>query len=244
MVELQTELLAAVADEHRVDDQSAGEVPDDDANRALVEGDDEEQRRADGEEDVREARRDERDRPLLDAEERRELLVVHPCPEADERGHHELGVVGRAEQDVRDRCGEEEAADQAGGGHGHREPEGRAQDEPPRCRVGRVEIEAEERAVDAEPQDDSDHRRERDERLDLPVVGWGEVARVERQQEDGEDPRDEPPEAVDRRVLAEPLELRAECHQKATRAGVATPMCANSATTVFTVPGTVKTPIA
>ena len=54
------------------------------------------------------------------------------------------------------------------------------------------------------------HRRERDERLDLSVVGRREVARVERQEEDGEDARDEPAEAVDRRVLAEPLQFRAE----------------------------------
>ena len=56
--------------------------------------------------------------------------------------------------------------------------------------------------------DDPDHGGERDERLDLPVVGRREVARVEREQEDGEDPRDEPAEAVDRRVLAEPAEFR------------------------------------
>ncbi len=72
----------------------------------------------------------------------------------------------------------------------------------------RVEVEAEERRVDPHAQDDSDDRRERDERLDLPVVGRREVARVQRQQEDREDPGHEPAEPVDRRVLAEPPELR------------------------------------
>ena len=89
-VELEPELLAAVADERGVDEERAREVADDDADRALVEHDDEEQRRADRQEDVREARRDEGDRALLDAEERRELLVVHPRPEPDERGRDEL----------------------------------------------------------------------------------------------------------------------------------------------------------
>ena len=41
-VELEAELLAPVAEEREVDDQRAGEVADDDAERALVERDDEE----------------------------------------------------------------------------------------------------------------------------------------------------------------------------------------------------------
>ena len=64
--------------------------------------------------------------------------------------------------------------------------------------------------MDPDAQHDPDHGRQRDERLDLPVVGRREVARVERQEEDGENARDEPAEPVDRRVLAEPLELCAE----------------------------------
>ncbi len=175
--------------------------------------DDEEQRRADREQDVREAGRDERDRALLDAEERRQLLVVHPRPEADERGHDELRVVGGAEEEVRDRAREREPGEEARRRRPHREPERRAQDAPPVLGLGRVEVEAEERGVDAHPQHDPDDRRERDERLDLAVVGRREVARVEREEEDGEDARDEPAEAVDRRVLAEPAELRAERHQ-------------------------------
>ena len=43
-VELQAELLAPVAEQREVDDQRAGEVADDDAERPLVEHDDEEQR--------------------------------------------------------------------------------------------------------------------------------------------------------------------------------------------------------
>ena len=73
-----------------------------------------------------------------------------------------------------------------------------------------VEVEAEERGVDAHAEHDSDHGRERDERLDLAVVRRREVPRVQREEEDGEDPRDEPAEAVDRGVLAEPAELGAE----------------------------------
>ncbi len=79
--------------------------------------------------------------------------------------------------------------------------------------LGGVEVEAEERGVDPHAEHDPDHRRERDERLDLAVVGRREVARVQREKKDGEDPRDEPAEAVDRGVLAEPPELVSERHQ-------------------------------
>ena len=76
-----------------------------------------------------------------------------------------------------------------------------------------VEVEAEERRPDPELEDDREHGDERDQRLDLAVVGRREVVRVERQQEDGEDPRDEAAEAVDRGVLAEPFQLAGERHQ-------------------------------
>ena len=73
---------------------------------------------------------------------------------------------------------------------------------------GGVEVEAEERGVDPHTEHDPDDGRERDERLDLAVVRRREVTRVQGKKEDGEDPRDEPAEAVDRRVLPEPPELR------------------------------------
>ena len=75
-----------------------------------------------------------------------------------------------------------------------------------------VEVEAEERGVDPHAEHDPDDRRERDEGLDLAVVRRREVPRVQRKEEDGEDPRDEPAEAVDRRVLPEPPELVSERH--------------------------------
>ena len=59
-------------------------------------------------------------------------------------------------------------------------------------------------------QDQAHHRGEREERLDLPVVGRGQVARVERQQEHRDDARHETADPVDRGVAAEPAELRAE----------------------------------
>ncbi len=209
-VELEAELLAPVAHEDRVHEERPGEVADDDADRSFVEHDDEEQRRTDGDEDVREARRDEGDRPLLDAEERRELFVVHARPETDERGHDQLPVVRRAEQPLRDLAREREAEDEAQGRHPHREPERGAQHEPACCGLGRVEVEPEERARDAHAEDDPDDGGERDERLDLPVVGRREVSRVQREQEHSEDPRDEAAEPVDDGVLAQPLELPAE----------------------------------
>ena len=51
---------------------------------------------------------------------------------------------------------------------------------------------------------------ERDERLDCAVVGRREVARVERQQQERDEARDEAAEPVDRRVLREPRDLAAE----------------------------------
>ena len=81
-------------------------------------------------------------------------------------------------------------------------------------RLGRVEVEAEERGVDPHAEHDPDDGRERDEGLDLAVVRRREIARVQREQEDGEDPRDEPAEAVDRGVFPEPPELVSERHQR------------------------------
>jgi hypothetical protein len=113
---------------------------------------------------------------------------------------------------VGERSREGPAGDEAGGRHRHREPEARPHDErSPRYVLG-VEVEAEERARDPHAEDDHEHGRERDDGLDLPEAAGAEVGRVEREEEDGEDPRDEPTEAVHGRVLPEPLDLRAERH--------------------------------
>ena len=176
-----------------------------------MQADDEEQRHADGDQDVRDARREERGRALLDPEERGQLLVVHLGPQADERGADEPRVVPEA-QPVGDRGREREADDQAGGRHRHREPERGAHEQRALRGVGRVEIEAEERARDAEAQHDHEHRRQRDDRLDLSEPGPAEVVRVQRQQQDGEDPRDEPADAVHDGVPTESFQLRCESH--------------------------------
>ncbi len=70
-----------------------------------------------------------------------------------------------------------------------------------------VEVEAEERAREPELEHDRDHGSGGDERLDLAVVGGGEVARVQRQEDDGKDPRHEASEPVDRRLLRQPRDL-------------------------------------
>jgi hypothetical protein len=174
-----------------------------------VQPDHEQHRRPDRDQHVGDARDAEQERPLLDPEERRQLLVVHLRPQADERGAHEPGVVAEA-QAVRDR-GRKEAADhEAGGRHRHREPERRADDERPPLGIVRVEVEAEEGARDPELKNDHEHRRQRDDRLDLPESARAEVMRVEREQEHGEDPRDDPAEPVDRGVSAEAPHLRRE----------------------------------
>ncbi len=167
---------------------------------------------ADRDQDVHDAGRHERDRALLDAEERRQLLVVHPAPEPDERRGDEVGAARGVEEKLRDRGRQRDAREHPDGRHRHREPERRPEDEPSLLGLGRVEVEAEERARDAHAEGDPDDRRERDERLDLAVVGGREVPRVERQEEDGDDPRDEAAEPVDRGVLSEPLDLRADRH--------------------------------
>src|SRR5207244_1319380 len=84
----------------------------------------------------RDARIDELERALLDAEERGQLLVVHLRPEADERGADEPGVVAEPQR-VGDGRREREAGDQSGGRHRHREPERRAHDERAAVRGGR-----------------------------------------------------------------------------------------------------------
>ncbi len=106
--------------------------------------------------------------------------------------------------------GEREADDQADRRHRHREPERRADDAQAVGRVGGVEVEAEERARDAEAEDGGEDRGERDERLHGSVVGRREVARVERQQQQRDEARDEAAQPVDRRVLGEPRDLAAE----------------------------------
>ena len=209
--ELQAELIAPVGEQDGPHAERPDEVPDDCAGRALVQADDEQDGHPDGDQDVRDAREHELGRALLDPEERGQLLVVHLRPQPDEGGADEPRVVPELQR-VGDRLGEDEADDQPGGRHRHREPEGGAHDKRPVRLVLRVEVEAEERARDPHPQDDHEHRRQRDDRLDLPEALRAEVVRVEREEEDREDPGDEPAEPVHGRVLAEPLDLRAEGH--------------------------------
>ena len=206
--ELEPELLPVDGEQCEIDEQRADEVPDDDAERALLPDDDEQNRGADRDGDVGQAREHECGRALLGAEEGGQLLVVHLRPDADEAGADEVRVV-EAEQ-VGQRGGEEDARDEPERRARHREPERGADDEPPLRRVGRVEVEAEERRRDPGPQDRDDHSRERDDQADLTEVGRGEVTRVERQQEDREHARDDPAEPVDGRVAAEPSHLQGE----------------------------------
>ena len=109
-VELQAELLTAVAEQREVDDQRPAEVSDDDPERPFVHPDDEEQRQPDRDEDVREARADEGDRALLDPEERGHLLVVDRGPERDSRRADEVRGVGGPEEERRERIGQRRAA--------------------------------------------------------------------------------------------------------------------------------------
>ena len=75
-----------------------------------------------------------------------------------------------------------------------------------------VEVEAEERGRDAHAQHDHGDGGGRGQRLHAAERPWREIARVERQQQDREDPRDEAAEPVDHRMPPEPLELLSELH--------------------------------
>ena len=182
-----------------------GEVAGDDADRAPLADDDEEHGRADGDRDVRQARREEAERALLDAEERGQLLVVHLRPEADEAARTSVGSSTPSSVEI---------------GSASRRPatrpavalaivnqKRRAQDEEPPRRLGRVEVEAEERARDPAAQDRHEDGAERDHDADRAEVGRVEVARVERQQEERDHARDHAAEPVDRRVPREAFQL-------------------------------------
>ena len=116
-----------------------------------------------------------------------------------------FAVLRGPEEELRELARERDADDEAERRHGHDEPEGGSEDATPSCRFVRVEVEAEERAPDSCAESDADDGGERDQCLHHAVVRGREIARVERQEEDGEDARDEPAEPVDRRVLAEPF---------------------------------------
>jgi len=78
-----------VGEQDEVDRERAGEVADDHTDRALVPDRDEQDRGDDGEHHVHERGRDVGHGALLDAEEGRQLLVVHLPPEEDEGGADE-----------------------------------------------------------------------------------------------------------------------------------------------------------
>jgi hypothetical protein len=118
-------------------------------------------------------------------------------------------------QRARNRLGEDEAGDEAGSRGRHREPEGRAQDEQATGLLLRVEVEAEEGARDAAAKDRHEDGRERHEHADGAEVRRLKVGRIERQQHDRDHARDDPAEAVNRRVAREPLQLPAEHQSRA-----------------------------
>ena len=202
-VELEAELLAAVAEQGRVDDERAGEVPRDDADGAPLETIT--KRTVAPTVIAMFARLAARNAPaLLDPEHGRQLLVVHLRPEADEGGADERRVVDPEQPP--DRLGQDQPRDEAGRGGGHRVPEGRAHTVR-RCARGRgVEGEAEEGARDPAPEDRHEYRREGDDDADGAEVARVEVARVDREQEDGDEARDDPAEAVDRGLARELLQ--------------------------------------
>ena len=179
-VELEPELFATVGEQAEVDGQCPEEVADEHAEGALVEDDHKEDRRADRDQDVCDARDHVRLRPLLHAEERGQLPVVHLRPQADERCADEVGAVGRTEDPVRDLAGEDLAEDQPDRRCDHREPERGTDDEELVGALLRIEVVTEERALRSQPQEHGEHGGQRDQRPDRAVVGAGQVPRVER----------------------------------------------------------------
>ena len=211
-VELRSELLVPVPEQHRVDDERTREVADDEADGAPVEVGDEEHHRGDRDEHVRDARDRVLRRALLDAEERRQLLVVRLRPQSDGARAHERRVVSQPEP-MADRGGEDDAEHEPERRHRHGEPEGRPDhDETLRVLLG-VEVEAEEGARDPELEHDRKHRSRSGDDLDAAIRSGGQVVRVEGEEQRREDSRHEAAEAVDRGVAAQALELLPEPHQ-------------------------------
>ena len=209
-VELQTELVTTVGEEDRVDDERPREVSDEDADRALVPHGDKENGRPDRHNDVRKRSGRELNGALLDAEQRRQLLVVHLRPQADEGRAHETGC--HPVQRVRDGRREGEPRDEPGRRGRHREPERRPHDDDALLVRFRVEIETEECGGDPGAQHDHEHGGERDQGLDRAVVRARQVVRVEREEENRQDPRHEPADPVHERVTSEALQLGGEAH--------------------------------
>jgi len=205
--ELEPELEPPVAEEHEVDGERAGEVPDDHADGALVPDRDEQDRRDDGDDHVCECRRDIAGRPLLDSEERGQLLVVHLRPQQDQRRAHGVRVGARREEQVRDLGRDQPADDQPERRHRHREPEGGADDRGPAGVVLGVEVEAEEGHGDAHAQHDHQHDRQRHERVDDADVARAQVTGDDRQQKDADQPRDDGAQAVDGGMLGQTAQL-------------------------------------
>jgi hypothetical protein len=205
-VELHPQRVTAVREERGVHDQRSREVAYEHAERPFVEHDDEEDRRRDRDRDIRERRRDIRRRALLDAEERRHLLVVQCGPQPDEGGDDEVAVVVRAEEQPRHLRREHDPEERHHRRGGHHVPEGGAHNEMSPLRFRRVEVEAEERALHPLRDERGEHGREGDERLDQSVVARREVPRVERQEQDAEHAGNDAAEAVDRRVSEQLLD--------------------------------------
>src|SRR5207248_2758845 len=143
-VELQPELVAAIPEQNEVDGEGADPVADDYPERALVEVDDEDDRRADRDEQVGERREREENRPLLDAEEGCQLLVVHLSPEPDEGGANQPGLAVPERERIGDGLRRDPARSEAERRAAHREPERRPHDADAMLQLWRVEVVAEE----------------------------------------------------------------------------------------------------
>ena len=154
-VELEAELVAAVGEQDEVDGERADEVADDGAGRALVRG----RRRAATVAPTvistfARLASDERDRALLDAEERGQLLVVHLRPEADEAGADEPRVVAELQRVRRSASARTQPTTSPAVAIAIVN-QNDVRTTSVRCAVVlRVEVEAEERARDPQPQDD------------------------------------------------------------------------------------------
>jgi hypothetical protein len=127
------------------------------------------------------------DRPLLDAEERRQLLVVRLRPETDGARDHEPRLVAEPDQ-VADLARERDADHEADGRRSHREPERGTDDRQLRGGFLRVEVEAEERARDSKLEHDREHGRRGGDDLHLAEGSRRQLVLVERQQEGREYP--------------------------------------------------------
>ena len=173
-------------------------VAQDIAARAAVEADHERHRERHGEHHVADARDQVGAPALVDAQQRVGDLEVGEGPQAEHAVGHE-GRVARAQQRPREDAGEDDRHERGDGARDEHEGRRAAGQAIAVHDIVVVEVEAHEGLAHAEAQDDADQDDRREQGLGVAELRLGQVVGVEREGEEGEEPRDQA-----RRLVGEP----------------------------------------